>query len=78
MEKRVLFRSLFQLSTFGIFLFQMQISFRKFFDHPIIQEKSTVTLAGKDIVWVFSTVCFLLLKCSCFKGCQVNFALVMF
>ena len=78
MEKRVFFRSLFQLTTFGIFLFQMQISVRKFFDHPIIQEKSTVTLTGKDIVCVFSTVYFLVLKCNCFKGCQVNFALVMF
>ena len=45
MEKRALFRSLFQLTAFGIFLFQMQISVKKFVDQPIIQQTRTVTLA---------------------------------
>ena len=45
MEKPALFRSLFQLTAFGIFLFQMQISVKKFVDQPIIQQTRTVTLA---------------------------------
>ncbi len=48
MRKRTLLRLLFQITTFGIFLFQMQGSVEKFLEHPIIQMKSTVTLAEVD------------------------------
>ncbi len=34
-------RSIFQLAAFGIFVFQMQNSIRKYFDKPIVQQSST-------------------------------------
>ncbi len=48
MRKLTLFRSLFQIAAFGIFLFQMQGSVKKYLQRPIIQEKSTVSLADID------------------------------
>ena len=42
MDKIQLLNRLFQIFAFGIFVFQMQNSLRKYADNPTIQQTSTV------------------------------------